>query len=99
MRSVTPALSACRRPLHRRLVESEKPTASPQRSPATANHQERFLLAGLRFDRVVIGGLFGCSAPMLRRSTSIRLTTFSVDGFTVPVCGGSWPCFLRRIST
>jgi hypothetical protein len=27
--------SACRRPLHRRLVESEKPTASPQRSPET----------------------------------------------------------------
>src|SRR5207245_2251718 len=33
MRDVTPALSACRRPLHRRLVESEKPTASPRRSP------------------------------------------------------------------
>src|SRR5215469_6272380 len=33
MRGVTPALSACRRPLHRRLVESEKPPASPQRSP------------------------------------------------------------------
>jgi Protein of unknown function (DUF3489) len=31
----TPALSACRRPLHCRLVESEKPTASPQRSPET----------------------------------------------------------------
>jgi putative oxidoreductase len=27
------SLSACRRPLHCRLVESEKPTASPQRSP------------------------------------------------------------------
>jgi hypothetical protein len=35
MRGVTPALSARRRPLHRRLVESEKPTASPQRSPET----------------------------------------------------------------
>jgi hypothetical protein len=34
MRGVTPAFSACRRPLHRRLVESEKPTASPQQSPA-----------------------------------------------------------------
>src|SRR5215471_13178423 len=29
------SLSACRRPLHCRLVESEKPTASPQRSPET----------------------------------------------------------------
>ena len=35
MRGVTPVLSARRRPLHRRLVESEKPTASPQRSPET----------------------------------------------------------------
>ena len=35
MRGVTPALSACRRPLHRRLVESGKPTASPRRSPET----------------------------------------------------------------
>src|SRR5262249_20933911 len=35
IRGVTPALSACRRPFHRRLVESEKPTASPQRSPQT----------------------------------------------------------------
>jgi hypothetical protein len=35
MRGVTPALLACRRPLHRRLVESEKPTASPRRSPET----------------------------------------------------------------
>src|SRR5262249_38178810 len=33
IRGVTPALSACRRPLHRRLWESEKPTVSPQRSP------------------------------------------------------------------
>src|SRR5262249_5851682 len=32
---VTPALSACRRPLHRRLAESGKPTASPRRSPET----------------------------------------------------------------
>jgi len=29
------SLSACRRPLHCRLVETEKPTASPQRSPET----------------------------------------------------------------
>src|SRR5215831_11507151 len=29
------SLSACRRPLHCRLVESEKPTALPQRSPET----------------------------------------------------------------
>src|SRR5262249_53189635 len=35
IRGVTPALSACRRPLHRRLSESEKPTVSPQRSPET----------------------------------------------------------------
>src|SRR2546429_7481223 len=27
--------STCLRPLHRRLLESEKPTASPQRSPET----------------------------------------------------------------
>src|SRR5262245_24556832 len=27
--------AACRRPLHRRLLESEKPTVSPQRSPET----------------------------------------------------------------
>src|SRR5215472_5768320 len=35
IRGVTPALSTCRRPLHRRLSESEKPTVSPQRSPET----------------------------------------------------------------
>jgi hypothetical protein len=35
MRGVTTALSARRRPLHRRLVESEEPTASPQRLPET----------------------------------------------------------------
>src|SRR5450759_821183 len=35
MRGVTPALSARRRPLHRRLVESEEPTASPRRSSET----------------------------------------------------------------
>src|SRR5262249_23292132 len=35
MRGVTPALSARRRPLHRRLVESEEPTASPRRPPET----------------------------------------------------------------
>jgi hypothetical protein len=33
MRGVTPALSARRRPLHRRLVESEKPTASRSDRP------------------------------------------------------------------
>src|ERR1035437_3873406 len=32
MRGVTPALSARQRPLHRCLVESEEPTASPRRS-------------------------------------------------------------------
>jgi hypothetical protein len=35
MRGVTPALSARRRPLHRRLAESGEPTASPRRSPET----------------------------------------------------------------
>src|SRR6266702_844213 len=35
MRGVTPALSARWRPLHRHLVESGKPTASPRRSPET----------------------------------------------------------------
>src|SRR5262249_26246611 len=35
MRGVTPALLACRRPLHRHLTEREMPTASPQRSPET----------------------------------------------------------------
>src|SRR5262245_31084423 len=39
MRGVAPALSACRRPLHRRLVESEKPTASPRRAPETLFYQ------------------------------------------------------------
>src|SRR5262249_36306677 len=33
MRGVTPALSACWRPLRRRLVEGGKATASPRRSP------------------------------------------------------------------
>ena len=35
MRGVTPALSACRRPLHRRLAESGKASCSPQQSPVT----------------------------------------------------------------
>ena len=41
IRGVTPALSARRRPLHRRLSESEKPTASPQRSPETRKQVSR----------------------------------------------------------
>jgi hypothetical protein len=49
IRGVTPALSACRRPLHRRLVESEKPTASPQRSPETQiDYRPVALVAGRR---------------------------------------------------
>ena len=63
MRGVTPALSACRRPLHRRLVESEKPTASPRRSPETLSYYTNTLrrasvivtrvtsIAGLRASR------------------------------------------------
>src|SRR5262249_53405754 len=41
IRGVTPALSACRRPWHRRLSESEKPTVSPQRSPETHKQLSR----------------------------------------------------------
>src|SRR5262249_60623181 len=41
IRGVTPALSARRRPLHRRLWESEKPTVSPQRSPETREEVSR----------------------------------------------------------
>jgi hypothetical protein len=41
------SLSACRRPLHCRLVESEKPIASPQRSPETQiDHRPGSLVAG-----------------------------------------------------
>ena len=60
IRGVTPALSACRRPLHRRLVETEKPTASPRRSPETR---------GLIPDPIVAGiaGCCACSAMNSRR--------------------------------
>ena len=47
MRRVTPALSARRRPLHRRLVESEEPTASPQRSPETEHQSVKVALTSL----------------------------------------------------
>src|ERR1700756_4710586 len=39
--ALLPALSACRRRLHRRLVESGKPTASPRRSPEAQLNPKR----------------------------------------------------------
>jgi hypothetical protein len=58
MRGVTPALSACRRPLHRRLVESGKPTASPRRSPETRIHPRRTISGGsAALDLLRVGSL------------------------------------------
>ncbi len=60
IRGVTPALSACRRPLHRRLSESEKPTVSPQRSLETREQVSRlFRRCGLFGWRFFGFGLFG----------------------------------------
>src|SRR6516225_8970829 len=59
IRGVTPALSACRRPLHRRLWESEKPTVSPQRSPETREQVSRLFRRCDVFDWCSFGfGLF-----------------------------------------
>src|SRR5713226_3520340 len=59
IRGVTPALSACRRPLHRRLSESEKPTVSPQRSPETGEQVGRLFRRCDVFDWRSFGfGLF-----------------------------------------
>src|SRR5262249_16592503 len=59
IRGVTPALSACRRPLHRRLWESEKPTMSPQRSPETREQVSRLFRRCDVFDWCFFGfGLF-----------------------------------------
>src|SRR6516225_855903 len=56
---ITPALSACRRPLHRRLWESEKPTVSPQRSPETREQVSRLFRRCDLFDWRSFGfGLF-----------------------------------------
>src|SRR5215813_10904968 len=59
IRGVTRALSACRRPLHRRLWESEKPTVSPQRSPETREQVSRLFRRCDVFDWCSFGfGLF-----------------------------------------
>src|SRR5262249_15792223 len=59
IRGVTPALSACRRPLHRRLWESEKTTVSPQRSPETREQVSRLFRRCDVFDWCSFGfGLF-----------------------------------------
>jgi hypothetical protein len=54
------------------------------------------LLDGV-FARALVGGFFGCSALMLRLNASIRLTTFSADGFTGPACSGIFGYFLRMM--
>src|SRR5262245_11175089 len=64
IRGVTPALSARRRPLHRRLSESEKPTASPQRSPETRKQVSRLFRRRDFFDWRFFG--FGCFAMLIR---------------------------------
>src|SRR5262245_63335490 len=64
IRGVTPALSACRRPLHRRLLESEKPTASPQRSPETPKQVSRLFRGRNLFDWRFFG--FGYFAMFIR---------------------------------
>src|SRR6516165_8483480 len=58
IRGVTPALSACRRPLHRRLSESEKPTVSPQRSPETREQVGRLFRRCDLFDWRFFGSGF-----------------------------------------
>jgi hypothetical protein len=58
IRGVTPALSACRRPLHRRLSESEKPTVSPQRSPETREQVGRLFRRCDLFDWRFFGSSF-----------------------------------------
>src|SRR6516162_60148 len=59
IRGVTPALPACRRPLHRGLWESEKPTVSPQRSPETREQVSRLFRRCDVFDWCFFGfGLF-----------------------------------------
>jgi hypothetical protein len=64
IRGVTPALSARRRPLHRRLSESEKPTASPQRSPETRKQVSRLFRRCALFDWRFFG--FGFLAMLIR---------------------------------
>jgi hypothetical protein len=61
---VTPALSACRRPLHRRLSGSEKPTVSPQRSPETHKQVSRLFRRCDLFGRPSFG--FGLLGLLLR---------------------------------
>ena len=58
IRGVTPALSGCRRPLHRRLSESEKPTVSPQRSPETREQVGRLFRRCDLFDWRFFGSGF-----------------------------------------
>ena len=53
--------------------------------------------AVFRRDAEAAAGRF--SAAMLRRSASIKLTTFSAEGFTAAGCAGRFACFLRRMRT
>ena len=53
--------------------------------------------AAFRRDAEVAAGRF--SAAMLRRSASIKLRTFSAEGFTAACCAGRFACFLRRMRT
>jgi hypothetical protein len=53
--------------------------------------------APLRREADFAGGRF--SAAMLRQSASIKLTTFSAEGFTAAGRAGRVPCFLRRMRT
>src|SRR6516165_11599710 len=78
IRGVTPAFSTCRRPLHRRLVESEKPTASPQRSPKLTDRSfdleiHRRCFAAVFFDLILN------LLPLVERAQSSTLDRRDVD--------------------
>jgi hypothetical protein len=69
-------LSACRRPLHRRLVESEKPTASPQRSPETRSFDleiHRRCFSAVLFDLILD------LLPLVERAQSSTFDCRDVD--------------------
>jgi hypothetical protein len=106
MRGVTPALSACRRPLHRRLVESGKPTASPRRLPETQFHPRRIVSVAWAiydhsnrsaFPRPVVGSIAARSAAGVtldatdvRRGFGRLLCVLAL--FIVPFCRFTSAC-------
>ena len=46
-----------------------------------------------------VAGFGDRSAARLRRSASMRLTTFSREGFTEGIFAGRFACFFRRMRT